>query len=323
MKICIVGAGSIGGLLACRLAINGHTVSIVARGAHLEQIKKNGITLHSEGRTEIAPVLASSFVPDEPQDFVFITTKSTAVRSLASQIKTLSDNGATIIPAMNGVPHWYFYKIGNKWENCSLSSVDPDGTLKTVMPFKSIIGTVVYPACEIVAPGIVKHISGNRFSLSEPNGIKSDRVTTLSSILNSSGFRAPISRNIRDELWIKLWGNLAFNPISCLTGGTLREICDDSNIVEIVRRIMQEAKEVGEKIGVNFPITIEKRIAGAAAVGDHKTSMLQDLELGRAMEIDSIVSAVQELGELVKVKTPTIDIVLNLLKQRAKIAGCY
>ncbi len=260
MKICVVGAGAIGGFLAVKLANSGNIVSVVARGDHLQAIKKFGLKLQISGKEEHAAVIASSEVPREPQDFVFVTVKAPAMKSLYKQVSSLAESGATIIPAMNGLPHWYFYKLGNKWENFPLKSCDPGGFLKKAMPYESVLGTVVYPACEITAPGVIKHIEGNRFSLAEPSGIKSDRVKTLSEILISAGFRAPLSRNIRNELWVKLWGNLAFNPISCLTGGTLRQICDDPETVRVVRLMMEEAKSIGEEIGVNFPFSIERRI---------------------------------------------------------------
>ncbi|MEE2774786.1 MAG: 2-dehydropantoate 2-reductase [Pseudomonadota bacterium] len=323
MKICIVGAGAIGGFLAVKLANSGHVVSVVARGDHLKAIKRDGLKLRINGIEEKAAVIASTDVPKDPQDYVFVTVKEPAMKTLHQQVASLAELGATIIPAMNGLPHWYFYRLGNKWENYSLESVDSGGFLKLSMPFESVLGTVVYPASEISSPGVIRHIEGNRFSLAEPDGSKSERLQILSETLFEAGFRAPISKNIRNELWVKLWGNLAFNPISCLTGGTLRQICDDPDTVEVVRLMMEEARLIGEEIGVRFPFSIEKRIAGARAVGEHKTSMLQDLEAGRLMEIDSIVGSVQELGKIVKVETPTIDTILALTKQRALMAGCY
>ena len=191
------------------------------------------------------------------------------------------------------------------------------------MPFPSVVGAIVYPACEISSPGVIQHLSGNRFSLGEPSGEKTNRVSILSQILKDAGLKAPISARIRDELWIKLWGNVAFNPISALTGATLKQICENEETRSLSKNIMIEAKFIGEKLGVKFPVSIDKRIAGAAGVGDHKTSMLQDLELGRSMEIDAIVSSVQELGKIVNISTPHIDCVLALVKQRAYLAGCF
>ena len=266
---------------------------------------------------------ANESVPDQPQDYVFVTVKATGLYSLSEGLKKLADNGATIIPAMNGLPHWYFFKIGNKWENTHLNSLDPHNILEKSIPFQSIVGTIVYPACKIDSPGVIKHLNGNRFTVGEPSGERTNRVETLSQILREAGFKAPVSTKIRDELWIKLWGNLAFNPISALTGATLRQICENSETHTLAQKMMTEAKDIAEVLGIKFSISIEKRIAGAAAVGEHKTSMLQDLETGGSMEIDAIVSSVQELGRIVGIKTPSIDCVLALVKQRANLEGCF
>ncbi len=323
MNICIVGAGAIGGYLAVMLRKSGFQVSIVARGSHLQAIKNNGLKLITSENEHCVQLEASETVPDQPQDYAFITVKTTGLQPLSSQIKKLAKNGATIIPAMNGIPHWYFFKIRNRWENTYLQCLDPQKVYEKAMPFKSIIGTIIYPACEIAKPGVVKHISGNRFSLGEPSGERTTRVEILSKILTESGLKAPISKRIRDELWIKLWGNVAFNPISALTGATLQQICENQETRSVAEGIMQESQKIGESLGVKFPISIEKRIAGAAAVGNHKTSMLQDLEAGRSMEIDAIITSVQQLGKLVNVNTPSIDCVLALVKQRAHLAGCF
>ena len=323
MKICIVGAGAIGGYLAVKLKHSGHNVSVVARGPHLTAIKKHGLRLTSANDDITVKLDASETVPEEPQDYVFVTVKATGVSPLSEGIKKLSNKGAAIIPAMNGLPHWYFYKLGGEWNNVHLTSVDPKKLLEKAIPFHSIIGIVVYPACEIISPGIIQHISGNRFSIGEPSGERTNRVETLSELLRDAGFKAPISTRIRDELWLKLWGNLAFNPISALTGATLKQICENIETRELAKNMMAEAKQIGEALNVRFPVSIDKRIAGAAAVGEHKTSMLQDLEQGRSMEIDAIVSSVQELGQIVSIKTPYIDTIVSLVKQRAALAGCY
>ena len=323
MRICIVGAGAIGGYLAVMLKMSGHEVSVVARGPHLEAINRNGLKLITSEHEFVVDLDAKETIPNQAQDYVFVTVKATGLQPLSSGLKKLSNNGATIIPAMNGFPHWYFFKIGNKWENTHLSSLDPKKTFEESIPFQSIVGTIVYPACEINSPGVIKHLSGNRFSLGEPSGEKTTRVKTLSKILSESGLKAPVTTNIRNELWIKLWGNVAFNPISALTGATLKEICDNVETRNLAKNMMIEAKSIGEKLGVRFPISIEKRIAGAAAVGNHKTSMLQDLELGRSMEIEAIIGSMQELGRIVNVPTPNIDCVLSLVKQRAYLAGCF
>ena len=323
MRICIVGAGAIGGYLAVMLKIAGYDVSVVARGLHLETIKKQGLKLITSGKHLTVKLNARATLPEKPQDFIFITLKATGLGPLQEGLKKLADKGATIIPAMNGIPHWYFFKLGNKWETISLKSLDPNKNFEKAMPFNSVVGTIVYPACRRESPGIIKHFSGNRFSLGEPSGEKTPRIKKLSQIMTNAGLKAPISARLRDELWIKLWGNLAFNPISALTGATLKQICDNKDTRSIVENIMKESRHIGEALGAKFPISIEKRIAGAAAVGEHKTSMLQDLESGRQMEIDAICSTVQELGNILQIKTPTIDCVLALVKQRAYLAGCF
>ncbi len=323
MKLCIYGAGAIGGYLAAKLARSGYDVSIVARGENLKALQENGLKLIIENKEEIASVKAMQEIPTEKQDYVFVTTKASSLYSIANNLGELARKGTHIVTAMNGIPHWYFFGLKNKWSNENLNTLDPTKLLSKTIPLESIIGTVVYPACELIAPGVVNHVSGNRFSLGEPNGEITDRVKTLSEILTKAGFRAPVRRNLRDEIWVKLWGNVAFNPISVLTGSTLAEICKDPGTFDLARQIMLEAQAVGEEVGAHFPIKLEKRIAGVASVGAHKTSMLQDFEMGKKMEVDAIVSSVKELGEIVKIPTPKIDLILSLLKQRAKNSGCY
>ena len=323
MRICIVGAGAIGGYLAVMLKKTGCDVSVVARGPHLAAMKENGLKLITSDSEFQVKMTAEETIPTQEQDFVFVTVKATGLAPLSKQLKKLADDGATIVPAVNGLPHWYFYKIGNRWENIRLQSIDPKGSLEKAMPFKSILGTIVYPACEITAPGVIKHLNGNRFSLGEPSGEKTSRAMKLSKILTDASLKAPVTSKIRDELWIKLWGNLAFNPISALTGATLKQICDNPETESIVKNIMIEARTIGEKLGARFPISIEKRISAAAAVGDHKTSMLQDLEAGRSLEIDAIATSVQELGRILNINTPTIDCVTSLIKQKAYLNGCF
>ena len=223
---------------------------------------------------------------------------------------------------MNGIPHWYFHKLDNKYANYKIKCLDPDLLIDSILPPDNIVGSVVYPACEIVKPATIKHIAGNRFSLGEPDGSESDRLKFISDILKKAGFRAPIQKNIRDEIWLKLIGNLSFNPISALTGATLEQICNDQGTEAIVRAMMTEAKIIAEELGAKINMSIEKRIEGARKVGAHKTSMLQDIEAGKPIEIDSIIIAVKELGELTCSPTPYIDTILNLTLQKAKLIGC-
>jgi 2-dehydropantoate 2-reductase len=228
-----------------------------------------------------------------------------------------------IVTAQNGVPYWYFYKHGGPLEGTRLKSVDPDGTVWEHMPPERAIGCVVYPACDIIEPGVIRHVKGNRFQIGEPDGSRSDRVRALSKVFMSAGFKSPPRPRIRDDIWVKLWGNLSFNPVSVLTHATLDVLASDPDSRTIIREIMVESESVATALGIKFPVDVDTRIGWAGDVGAHKTSMLQDLELGRPMEIDAIVGAVSELGRITGVETPVIDRILGLVRQRARIAGCY
>jgi 2-dehydropantoate 2-reductase len=256
------------------------------------------------------------------QDYVIVTLKAHSAPRIVDAMQPLLGPDTAVVSAVNGVPWWYFHELGGPWEGTRLESVDPGGVQWAGIGPQRAIGCVVYPATEIVEPGVIRHLDGNRFSLGEPNGEKTPRVRALADALIRAGFRAPV-RRVRDELWVKLWGNLSFNPISALTLATLDVVATDVGTRAVAKAMMLEAQEIGEKLDVRFPVDVERRIDGAAAVGAHRTSMLQDLELGRAMEIDALVSAVQEMGALVGVATPTIDVVLALVRQRARIAGLY
>jgi len=228
-----------------------------------------------------------------------------------------------VVTMVNGLPWWYFHKLGGPYDGRALSSVDPDGALAAGIEPERIIGSIVYPAAELVEPGVVKVIEGNRFTVGELDGQRTPRIDALARSMMAAGFKAPVSRDIRAEIWVKLWGNLSFNPISALTHATLDVLCTDPGTRAVARGMMLEAQAIAERLGVKFPIDVDRRIEGGAAVGAHKTSMLQDLELGRPMEIDALVTAVQELGRLVEVPTPTIDTVLALVALRGRVAGCY
>lgn len=324
MKICIFGAGAIGGFLAVRLANTGQDVSVVARGPHLAAMRAHGLRLRIDGQEEVAQITASDDPADlGPQDYVIVTLKAHSVAPIAARLAPLIGPETTLVTGMNGVPYWYFHGLEGPWTGRRVEAVDPGGVVSAALPPALALGCVVYPACEVDEPGVIRHVSGDRFTLGEPDGSKSDRATALSDALRAAGFRAPVRPKIRDEIWVKLWGNLAFNPISALTGGTLEQLCADDGTRALARSVMIEGQAVGEALGVRFGISVDKRIEGAAAVGAHKTSMLQDLEMGRPMEIDAIVTAVQELGRLTEIATPTIDAVLALVRQRARLAGCY
>jgi len=325
MKICIFGAGAIGGYLGVKLAQVGIDVSLVARGPHLEAMQSKGLTLIEDGKERSTVSVNASDNAGElgPQDYVIVTLKAHSVPAVVDRMQPLIGENTSLVSGVNGVPWWYFHKLGGRYEGTRLSSVDPDNAQWNGFGPDRVIGCVVYPAAEVVEPGVVKHIEGNRFSLGEPDGSKSERAQSLSQALTSAGLKAPVRPRIRDEIWLKLWGNLSFNPISALTHTTLDVLCTNPGTRAVARGMMVEAQEIAEKLGAKFPIDVDRRIEGGAAVGAHRTSMWQDLELGRPMEIDALVSSVQELGRLTNTPTPTIDTVLALVQLRAKTAGLY
>ena len=325
MKICIFGAGAIGGYMGVKLAQAGADVSLVARGPHLEAMTSKGLTLHEEDKDPVTvPVTASDNPADlGPQDYVIVTLKAHSVPPIVDKMQPLIGDNTTIVSGVNGVPWWYFHKIGTELEGTRLASVDPGDAQWNGFGPDRVLGCVVYPAAEVSEPGTIKHIEGNRFSLGEPDGSKSDRAQALSKALMAAGLKAPVRPRLRDEIWVKLWGNLSFNPISALTHATLDVLCTDPGTRAVAKGMMVEAQTIAEKLGVKFPIDVERRIDGGAAVGAHRTSMLQDLDAGRPMEIDALVGSVQELGRVTNTPTPTIDTVLALTQLRGKSAGLY
>lgn len=325
MKICIFGAGAIGGYMAAKLAQAGADVSIVARGPHLAAIQARGLTLKEEGADPVTvQVRASASAADlGPQDYVIVTLKAHSVPPVVPAMQPLIGPDTTIVSGVNGVPWWYFHKHGGELEGTRLASVDPGNAQWDGFGPDRVLGCVVYPAAEVSEPGTIHHIEGNRFSLGEPDGSKSERALALSQALTSAGLKAPVRPRLRDEIWVKLWGNLSFNPISALTHATLDVLCTDPGTRSVARRMMVEAQEIAEKLGVSFPIDVDRRIDGGAAVGAHRTSMLQDLDAGRPMEIDALVGSVQELGRITGTPTPTIDTVLALVALRGRVAGLY
>ncbi|MER9948304.1 2-dehydropantoate 2-reductase [Mesorhizobium sp. M0047] len=325
MKITIFGAGAIGGYLAAKLAITGRTdLSIVARGAHLEAIKANGLRLIEDGREISVPVRAAAKAGElGAQDYVVLALKAHSLTSALDQIAPLLGDHTSVVTMQNGVPWWYFHGVGGPLEGTRLSAVDPGGAIWQRIGPQRVIGSVVYPAVEVDDPGLIRHVEGKRFSLGEPSGERSERVTLLADEMVKAGLQAPVRDDIRSEIWVKLWGNLSFNPISALTGSTLAAIVADEGTRTLARTMMLEAQAIGESLGVRFPIAVDRRIKGAGDVGEHKTSMLQDLERGRPMEIDALVTAVQELGRLTDRPTPTIDAVLALVRRLAVERGCY
>ncbi|MCL4107714.1 UNVERIFIED_CONTAM: hypothetical protein GTU68_022175 [Idotea baltica] len=324
MKICIFGAGAIGGYLGVKLAQAGADVSLVARGPHLAAMQAKGLTLIEENGESTVSVTAS----DDPatlgvQDYVIVTLKAHSVPGVVGKMHPLIGRETTVVSGVNGVPWWYFHKHGGALEGTRLASVDPGNAQWDGFGPDKVLGCVVYPAAEVAEPGVVRHIEGNRFSLGEPSGEKSERAIALSKVLMAAGLKAPVRPRIRDEIWVKLWGNLSFNPISALTHATLDVLCTDPGTRPVARAMMLEAQEIAEKLGVKFPIDVDRRIDGGAAVGAHRTSMWQDLDAGRPLEIDALVTAVQELGRLTKTSTPTVDIVQSLIALRGRMAGLY
>jgi 2-dehydropantoate 2-reductase len=325
MRVCVFGAGAIGGYLAAKLAAAGKVdLSLVARGAHLDAIRADGLRLIEGGTQSVQRIAASA----EPRDFgvqdtVILALKAHSVPAVLDAIVPLLGADTSVVTMQNGVPWWYFHRHGGALTGTRIEAVDPDGRIWERIGPERAIGCVVYPAAEVEAPGVIRHVDGNRFSLGEPSGERSERVARLAAELIAARLQAPIRTDIRGEIWVKLWGNLSFNPISALTGATLEEIVADSGTRAVARTMMVEAQAIAEALGVRFPIGVDQRIEGAGKVGAHKTSMLQDLERGRPMEIDALVTAVQELARLVGVASPTIDAVLALVRRLAMTRGCY
>jgi 2-dehydropantoate 2-reductase len=309
MKIAVVGAGAIGGYLGAKLARAGEEVTFIARNRNLEAIRANGFKLLLEdGSEEHAPTATAvqHMAEAGPQDVVLLTVKAHQVVDLLPDLRALFGPQTVVVTMINGIPWWYFHKLGGAHEGRGLASVDPGGALAAHIEPERIIGSVVYPAAELVAPGVVKLIEGNRFTLGELDGTRSERIDALSQAMMRAGFKAPVAKDIRSEIWVKLWGNLSFNPISALTHATLEDICRFPPTRALAASMMAEAQAVAEALGVRFKITLEQRIAGAEAVGAHKTSMLQDVEHGRALELEALVGSVVELGQITGVPTPTI-----------------
>jgi 2-dehydropantoate 2-reductase len=324
MRICVFGAGAIGGYVAARLAAGGHRPSVVARGDHLAAIRADGLTLIEGGETTRWPVAASADAADfGEQDYVLLTLKAHSIAGALDAIAPLLGEKTAVVAMQNGMPWWYFHRFGAPFEGRGIDSVDPGRRIWQRLGPERAIGSVVYLAAEVVAPGVIRHAQGRRFVLGEPSGEASDRVTALAGLLEAAALTAPVTDDIRQTIWLKFWGNLSFNPVSVLTGQTLEELANDRDAQVAIRGMMAESQAIGEKLGVDFPVTVDERIAEARGVGPHKTSMLQDYERGRAMEIDALVTVVQELGRMVGIATPTVDTVLALVRSVAIARGCY
>jgi 2-dehydropantoate 2-reductase len=324
MKLAIFGAGAIGGYLAVKLRQAGADVTVIARGPHLAAMRANGLTLKSEGETVTVHLPCTDKAEEAgPQDYVIVTLKANGLAPAAPQIAKLMGAGTALVTGINGIPYWYFYGLECPWRDRVVESVDPGGKLWQLLPPRQAIGAIVYPAAEVIEPGVIEHTYGNRFTLGEPDGSKSARVEALSQLLAKAGLKAPVRTNIRDEIWVKLWGNLAFNPLSALTFSTLDRLAFRPDLRAVARGMMEEAQVIAEALGVKFAVGIDKRIDGAGEVGAHKTSMLQDLERGRPMEIDALLGAVVEMAELTAKPAPLCRSVLAMVRERARQAGCY
>jgi 2-dehydropantoate 2-reductase len=310
--MAVVGAGAIGGYLGARLAAAGEQVSFIARNRNLEAINANGFRLLLEdGSTLHAPEVRAvrDMAEAGPQDVVLLTVKAHQVVDLLPGLRALFGPQTMVVSMINGVPWWYFHRLAGPHEGRQLQTVDPGGRIAAAIEPERVIGSIVYPAAELIEPGLVRVIEGNRFTLGEPDGTRSERIEALSQALMKAGFKAPVAKDIRSEIWVKLWGNLSFNPISALTHATLQDICRFPPTRALAAAMMTEAQRVAEALGVRFKISLEQRIAGAEAVGAHKTSMLQDVEAGRTLELAALVGAVIELGGITGVPTPTIEAV--------------
>jgi 2-dehydropantoate 2-reductase len=321
MRVAIFGAGAIGGYLAAKLAAAGKVeVTVIARGAQLTAIQADGITLLENGASathRVAAVSASDSATLGPQDTVLLTLKANGVAAALPALAPLLGPDTSVVTMQNGIPWWYFYRHGGAREGIVLSTVDPGGAIARAIGPERAIGAVVYPAVEVESPGVIRHVEGKRLSLGEPSGEKTARVAAIAGALIAAGLQARVRSDIRDEIWLKLWGNLSFNPISALTGATLAAIVADEGTRAVARAMMVEAEAVGRALGVHFPLDVDRRLAGGGAVGEHKTSMLQDLERDRPMEIEPVVGAVAELGRLTAIPTPTVDTVLALVRRLA------
>ena len=317
MKIAIVGAGAIGGFVGGQLAHAGEDVTFIARGATLEALKTRGIrVIMSDGSEKAAPRVKATadYSAAGPQDVVVLAMKAHQLEAVAADVPKLLGPGTVVVPMQNGIPFWYFHKHGGALEGSAVTSVDPTGVIQKNIPCERVIGCVVYPATEALAPGVIKQIEGNRFPVGDLDGTESERVKRVSECFVRGGMQSPMLTDIRAEMWLKLWGNMTFNPLSALSRGTLAAICQYPPTRELARAMMTEAQAIATKLGISFRVPIEKRIAGAERVGHHKTSMLQDVEAGRALETDALLGSVIELGRMTDTPTPHLDAVFALTK---------
>jgi 2-dehydropantoate 2-reductase len=321
MKIAIIGVGAIGGYVGIRLALAGEDVTFIARGANLEALRTHGIRMvNADGSEEVVPNVRATdnYAQAGPQDIVVLAMKAHQVEAVTAEVPKLFGPRTVVVPMQNGIPYWYFHGYRGELAGTRVNSVDPTGAIYAKIPCERVIGCVVYPAAELLAPGVVKHVEGNRFPVGEPDGTTSERVSQVAQCFIRGGMQAPILSDIRSEIWLKLWGNLTFNPISALSRATLAGICQYPPSRAIAAAMMGEAQSVANQLGVKFRVSLEKRIAGAEKVGHHKTSMLQDVEAARTLEVDALLGSVVELARRTNTPTPHIDTVYALTKLLAK-----
>jgi 2-dehydropantoate 2-reductase len=319
MKFLIAGAGAIGAYIGARMAQAGFGVTLFARGPHLRAMQERGLQVKSAaGGFTARPRIVGSLDEVGPVDVVFLGVKAHALPQLAPQLKPVLGPDTTVVSAQNGIPWWYFQSFGGEWNGLHLERVDPGGVISSAIEARSVVGSTVYFATEISAPGVIRHIEGNRISLGEPDGTRSDRVRRIAEALIASGLRCPVTTRIRHEIWVKVLGNASFNPVSALTRATLAQMVRDPGVASVIRNIMQEVEAVSQKLGMELPVSIDQRMVGAEKVGEHKTSMLQDLEAGRPMELEALVGSVVELGERVGLPMTATRTVYNCAKLLAQ-----
>jgi 2-dehydropantoate 2-reductase len=322
MRFLIAGAGAIGAYIGARMAQAGFEVTLFARGPHLRAMQEHGVQVNSiDGDFVARPTIASSLEEVGPVDVVFLGVKAHGLPQLASQLRPVLGPDTTVVSTQNGIPWWYFQGFGGDWEGIRLEHVDPGGVISAAIEARSVVGSIVYFATEITAPGVIQHTEGNRISLGEPDGTRSDRIRRIAEALIASGLRCPVTTRIRHEIWVKVLGNASFNPVSALTRATLAQMVRDPGVSTVIRNIMQEVEAVSQKLGMELPVSIDQRIAGAEKVGEHKTSMLQDLEAGRPMELEALVGALVELGERVGLPMTCTRTVYNCTKLLAQCAA--
>jgi 2-dehydropantoate 2-reductase len=322
MRFLIVGAGAIGAYIGARMAHAGFDVTLFARGPHLRAMQERGVQVKSiEGDFVARPAIASSLEDVGPVDVVFLGVKAHGLPQLAPQLRPVLGPDTTVVSTQNGIPWWYFQGFGGDWEGLCLDRVDPGGVISAAIEAHRVVGSIVYFSTEIPSPGVIQHIDGNRISLGEPDGSRSDRCRRIAEALIASGLRCPVTTRLRHEIWVKVLGNTSFNPVSALTRATLAQMVRDPGVSSVIRNIMQEVEAVSRKLGMDLPVSIEQRMAGAEKVGEHKTSMLQDLEAGRPMELEALVGAVVELGERVGLPMTCTRTVYNCAKLLAQCAA--